>query len=229
MTDYFINHIEYFAANAKIWGFLIIFFLMAVESSFIPFPSEVIMIPAGFMAIRGELSFGNPVLDAALAIFAGLAGSVAGAWFNYYFALFLGRPFLYKYGKYFFIGEKHLKKAEELFIEYGDITTFICRLLPAIRQLISLPAGLAKMRFSRFTFFTALGAGIWTAILCFIGIYLGKLAGNMSYRELVFRGKQIIAEKYVFIFICLVIICVVYIYVHKKILSFSPSKKKPAL
>jgi membrane protein DedA with SNARE-associated domain len=220
MTDFFIEHIEFFASHAKLWGFFIIFFLMAVESSFIPFPSEVVMIPAGFMAARGELSFGDSIADSAFAIFAGLAGSLAGAWFNYYFALFLGRPFLYKYGKYFFIDEKILKKAEEVFNEYGDITTFICRLIPAIRQLISLPAGLAKMDPWRFTFFTALGAGIWTAILCAIGFSIGKLSGNISYRELIIKGKTMLSENYIFIFIALAAICAIYIYIHKKIVSF---------
>jgi membrane protein DedA with SNARE-associated domain len=124
--------------------------MMAVESSVIPFPSEVALVPAGFMAARGELTFGSPVPDIAAVIACGLAGSLVGAYFNYYLALWLGRPILHRFGKYFFLSEKHLDRAEQIFREYGDITTFVCRLLPAIRQLISIPAGLSKMNFARF-------------------------------------------------------------------------------
>ena len=92
---FLINHIEWAAANAHIWGFLIVFILMAIESSFIPFPSEVILIPAGFLAFRGALSFCNPALDLGIVILMGLFGSLAGAFLNYYLALLLGRPFLH--------------------------------------------------------------------------------------------------------------------------------------
>ena len=88
-TELLIKHIEWGAANAYVWGFVFVFVLMAIESSFIPFPSEVIMIPAGFLAYRGELSFGNPYIDLIAVVFCGLAGSMAGAMFNYHFALFL--------------------------------------------------------------------------------------------------------------------------------------------
>ena len=111
------------------------------------------MIPAGFLACRGELTFGIPYLDLGIVVFLGLCGSIAGAFFNYYFALLLGRPFLHKYGKYFFVKKEVLERAEELFRDYGEITTFVCRLIPAIRQLISLPAGISRMSVPRFAFF----------------------------------------------------------------------------
>lgn len=224
MTEILINHIQWGAEHAKIWGFLMIFIFMTIESSFIPFPSEVVMIPAGFLAFRGGLSFGNPWMDMTAAILSGLAGSMAGAYINYFLALLLGRPLLYRYGKYFFLSEHTLSRSEEIFREYGDITTFVCRLLPAIRQLISIPAGLARMKHSKFIFFTMLGAGIWTAILAFIGYYLSSLVKDMTYAELVHRGEKIIRENYIWIFLALVIIVVVYAFIHHKIMKSSSKR-----
>ncbi|MFA6567002.1 MAG: DedA family protein [Victivallales bacterium] len=221
MTDMLASYIEIAASHAHIWGFLIIFIFMAVESSFIPFPSEVVMIPAGFLAFRGELTFGSPLPDAVIAVFFGLAGSMAGAYFNYYFALWLGRPFLYKYGKYFFLSPDTLERAEQIFRKYGDITTFVCRLLPAIRQVISVPAGLAKMNLSRFSFFTALGAGIWVAILTAIGYYLGSLSKDMSYKDLVSKGKEILHHNYIWILIGLTVVIAVYAVIHSMIMKSS--------
>ncbi len=228
MTEFFINYIELAAAHAHVWGFVIIFVLMAVESSFIPFPSEVVMIPAGFLAVRGELTFGAPVPDISMAIFCGLAGSLAGAYFNYYFALILGRPFLYKFGKYFFLKPAMLERAEEIFREYGDITTFVCRLIPAIRQLISLPAGLARMSLLRFTIFTSLGAGIWTAILAFTGYYLGHLSKEMTYRDLVHKGIKMLHEYQLWIFLALAVIVVIYAAVHHYVMKSSKTPTAPA-
>lgn len=224
MTEIIAENIEAVAAFAPTWGFVIIFLLMAIESSFIPFPSEVVMIPAGFLAYRGELTTGNAILDMFLAFVSGTAGSILGAYVNYYLGLKLGRPFLHKYGKYFFLKEQALDRAEEVFREHGDITTFVCRLIPAIRQLISIPAGLAKMNFKRFTFFTALGAGIWGLILLFIGYGFGCATGDMSYPEMVEKGKSLIHDNYIWILLALVILVVGYIFVHKKIMG--EGKKK---
>ncbi len=221
MVEIFINYIQWGASHAAVWGFVLIFIFMAIESSFIPFPSEVVMIPAGFLAVRGELSTGNPLADLIIAVICGLAGSIAGAYVNYYLALLLGRPVLYKYGKYFFLPEKALKRAEEVFIEYGDITTFVCRLLPAIRQLISIPAGLSKMPHGRFLFYTALGAGIWTAILAGVGYYLGSLSKEMTYPDLVHKGIALINHNYPWIFGGLVIVIVVYAFIHHKVMQSS--------
>lgn len=219
MNDMIAGHIAAFAQYAHVWGVLLIFIFMTIESSFIPFPSEVVMIPAGFLAIRGELPLGNFWLDATLAVLAGVAGSMAGAYINYYLALYLGRGPLYKYGKYFFLDEKTLHRAEEVFLEYGSIATFVCRLLPAIRQLISLPAGLAKMNLAKFTIFTALGAGIWVIILTAIGAWMGKLTGNMSYVDLVHKGEALLKANYIWIFLGCAIAIAGYIVVHKKIMA----------
>lgn len=214
MTELIIAHIEWGVANAHVWGFFLIFLFMTIESSFIPFPSEVIIIPAGFLAYRGELTFGEPYIDLVVALLCGLAGSMAGAFINYYIGMSLGRPFIYRYGRWFFIKPQLFLRAEQIFLEYGEITTFVCRLLPAIRQLISLPAGLARMPIMKFSLFTALGAGIWSAILCGIGYYLGVLSAEMTYAQLVYKGKDILNENYIWIFLCLALIVAVYAIIH---------------
>ncbi|MBE6366997.1 MAG: DedA family protein [Lentisphaerae bacterium] len=225
MTEAIASCLDSLTASAPVWGFVLIFVFMAVESSFIPFPSEVVMIPAGFLAYRSGLTTGIPWLDLLLAIVCGLAGSMAGAYVNYYLAAWLGRPFLHKYGKYFFLKEPALDRAEEVFREYGELATFVCRLLPAIRQLISIPAGLSKMDFWRFSFFTALGAGIWTTVLAFIGWYFAHLAGDMSYLEMIERGKQLIHDNYIYVFIVLAILVAAYLFVHHKIMQRKESAR----
>ena len=192
MLDALAAHLDSIAALAPVWGYALIFAFMAIESSFIPFPSEIVMIPAGFLAARGELSLHAPVPDLVLATAVGLAGSLAGAYFNYFLSAKLGEPFLRKYGKWFFIKPEALDRACEVFNKYGGATTFVCRLVPVIRQLISIPAGLSKMPLGKFTFFTGLGAGIWTAILAGVGYALGRSAGDITYKELVHRGKEML-------------------------------------
>jgi membrane protein DedA with SNARE-associated domain len=143
--------------------------LMALESSFFPFPSEVVLPPAGYLAAQGRM-------NAWLALTAGIAGSLIGALFNYAVAVRLGRPLLHRYGKYLLIKEATLDRAEAYFRRHGEISTFVGRLIPVIRQYISLPAGLARMGLRRFTMYTALGAGIWCGILTWVGWYVGLRA-----------------------------------------------------
>jgi len=149
------------------WGYLGIFIMMAIESSFIPFPSEIVLIPAGYLASQGEMSI-------ALIMLSALAGSMVGAFINYYLALTLGRKFLLRYGKYFFIKEEALLKMENFFEKHGHISIFSGRLIPGIRQLISIPAGLARMNLAQFSLFTALGAGIWALVLTLLGYIIGE-------------------------------------------------------
>lgn len=148
-------------------GYLGIVALMFLESSFFPFPSEVVLPPAGFLVWKGDMSLG-------LVIASGILGSILGALFNYGFAIYLGRPFLVKYGKYFFVSAESLDKAEIFFQRHGHISTLVGRLLPVIRQYISLPAGVARMKLSTFTLFTTIGAGLWVVVLTLIGYLLGE-------------------------------------------------------
>jgi len=158
------NTIVGYIGDMGYWG---IFLLMFLESTFFPFPSEVIMIPAGYLAQKGEMNIYIIVL-------VGVFGSVAGALFNYYLAVHFGRRFILKYGKYFFIKEETLDKLEAFFKKHGELSTFNGRLIPGIRQLISLPAGLARMNIAKFSFYSALGAGIWVIVLVVIGYLLGS-------------------------------------------------------
>ncbi len=149
------------------WGYIGIFCLMAIESSFIPFPSEIILIPAGYLASKGDMSI-------AMIMSSALSGSLVGAFINYYLALSMGRKILKKYGKYFFIKESALEKMDNYFEKHGHISTFIGRLIPGIRQLISIPAGIARMNLAVFATYTALGAGIWALILVMLGYFIGE-------------------------------------------------------
>lgn len=149
------------------WGYLGIFLLMTIESSFVPFPSEIVLIPAGYLASKGDMSFGMIML-------AGLGGSMLGAFINYYLAFLLGRKILMRYGKYFFISQESMYKMDNYFVKHGAISTFIGRLIPGIRQLISIPAGLSHMNLVVFSTYTALGAGIWALILVSLGYFIGE-------------------------------------------------------
>jgi len=141
--------------------------LMAVESSIIPLPSELVMPPAGYLAAKGEMSL-------PLVIVCGVLGSVFGALANYGLAAWLGRAFVHRMGRYVLVSERSLERSERFFAAHGEISTFIARMLPVIRHLISLPAGLARMPIPRFVSFTALGSGIWCTVLTLIGWTIGR-------------------------------------------------------
>jgi len=181
-------------------GYFGIFIMMAIESSFIPFPSEIVMIPAGYLAYKGELNL-------VLVLLSGFGGSMIGAWINYFLAISLGRKFLYAYGRYFFMKAETLDKMETFFRRHGAVSTFTGRLIPGIRQLISIPAGLSKMSFSLFSLYTFLGAAIWTTILVFLGYFLGENESLISdYKHEL--GYAVLA--FVIIILC------VYTYVYKR-------------
>lgn len=218
MLETIASHLDSIAALAPTWGLLFIFVFMAIESSFIPFPSEVVMIPAGFLAARGELG-SAPALALSLAILVGLLGSLAGAYANYFLALWVGKPFLEKYGKYFFIKPEPLARACEVFNQYGAATTFVCRLVPVIRQLISIPAGISKTPLVSFTFFTGLGAGIWTAILVAVGYAIGKSTGDISYLELCIKGKAMAAAHLPYVIGGAILLVGVYVLASKLVMK----------
>ena len=159
---------QWFVENAN---YLFVFIFMTIESSFIPFPSEVVVPPAAYLACTGsDMNFGLVIVFATL-------GALTGAFINYYLALWIGRPIVYRFansrvGHACLIDQAKVEKAEAYFDKKGAISTFVGRLIPAVRQLISIPAGLARMNIGVFALFTALGAGIWNIILAGLGYWL---------------------------------------------------------
>ncbi len=188
--------VDFLVETTHSWGYLGIFSLMFLESSFFPFPSEVVMIPAGYLAYQGKMNL-------FLALFFGSAGSLAGALFNYYLSLYLGRSIILKYGKYVFISEESLEKLESFFNRHGEISTFTGRLIPGIRQYISLPAGLSKMNVLKFSLYTTLGASIWVSVLLALGYLLGD-------------NQKLIKEYLHYITAGVLIAVVIIIYIYKK-------------
>lgn len=148
-------------------GYPGIIVLMAIESSVLPLPSELVMPPAGYLAAKGQM-------NGVLAVGAGTLGSILGALVNYALALFVGEPLLRRYGKYVLVSNRSLDRTEAFFRRHGEISTLIGRLLPVVRHLISIPAGVSRMSLSRFIFFTALGAGVWCGILTYLGWIIGR-------------------------------------------------------
>jgi len=171
--------IDWYNANLNYWTIAL---LMAVESSFIPFPSELVIPPAAYQAMQPGSN-----LSIVLIVCAGSAGALIGAFINYYLARFLGRPIIYKFadsrlGHFLLLDVSKVQKAEDYFREHGAVSTFVGRLITVIRQLISIPAGLSKMKILPFTLYTFLGATIWNCVLAVLG-YLA-------------HGQKDLIEKY---------------------------------
>lgn len=170
-----IDHVEQWYASHM--NYATITALMAIESSFIPFPSEVVVPPAAYVAgIEGSSmhTTNSYPLNVLLVVLFGTLGAILGAIINYLLAMWLGRPIIYafadsKLGHLCLLSAEKVKKAEDYFNEHGKVSTFVGRLIPGIRQLISIPAGLCKMHFGWFLFYTFLGAGIWNAVLALLG------------------------------------------------------------
>ncbi|MBU4030811.1 DedA family protein [Patescibacteria group bacterium] len=181
-------------ASLGYWG---IAFFMAVESSFIPFPSEIIIPPAAYLAQQGEMNI-------FLVILAGTVGSLLGALINYFLALTLGRKVIYglarsRFAKFFLINEEKLEKAEKYFLKYGNSSTLICRFVPGVRQLVSIPAGFSKMNFKSFIFYTSLGSGIWVIILAALGWFFG------ANQELLARYYKEISLFFILVFFVFIV------------------------
>ena len=186
------------------WGYFGIFIMMMIESSFFPFPSEVAMIPAWFLSASGEMDF-------IIAFVVGTLWAMTGASMNYILWEHLWakviKKLIKKYGKYIFISKKHYSQAEKYFEKHWPVTTFIARFIPAIRQLISIPAGVFKMNFRKFLLYTWVGAGSWNLILMTIGYIAGEN------RELI---KQYSTTALVFAIFFVILVGIIYYFIDKK-------------
>lgn len=167
MSEIFHQLVDWLLLTVGQMGYTGIILLMALESSFFPFPSEVVITPAAYLAAQGDMNIW-------LVILCGTLGSLIGALFNYWLAMKVGRPFFERYGKYMLISQATLDKADRFFTRHGHISTFIGRLLPGIRQYISLPAGMARMNILVFSIATSLGASIWVSVLAVLGYVFGR-------------------------------------------------------
>lgn len=168
VVDWYNQHLNYVTVTM----------LMTIESSFIPFPSEVVVPPAAYQACNPDNATlyvtDSPLVNVILVVLIATLGALIGAYINYFLSRFLGRPIVYwfadsKLGHLLLLNSEKVKKAEDYFIEHGNSSTFIGRLVPGIRQLISIPAGLAKMNIGAFTLYTILGSGSWNIILAILG------------------------------------------------------------
>lgn len=195
---------EWFMENMN-YGYITL--LMAIESSFIPFPSEIVVPPAAFKAMQPDSG-----LNIYLVVVFATIGAMIGAIFNYYIAMWIGRPLVYKFadsrlGHICLLNGGKVQQAEAYFDKHGAISTFIGRLLPAIRQLISIPAGLARMHFGKFILYTTLGAGLWNVVLASLGYWLSTFVAEAKLRAeiehynqyLNYVGYAIIAVIVIFI------------------------------
>ena len=179
------NLIEFIISTISGSGYIGIFLLMIAESALIPIPSEVVMPFSGYLVSSGKF-------NAAYVIIAGSIGNLVGSLIAYYIGFRLGREFILKYGKYVLLRKSHLELTESYFKKYGDRSTFISRMLPAVRTYISLPAGVARMNLKRFIIYTLIGSIIWNSALTYIGIQLGQQWKNILHYSNYFDGIVVI-------------------------------------
>ncbi len=167
MIEYIHNILAWITNFVETFGYFGIFFMTFVESTFIPIPSEITLIPAGYLIAKKEMSL-FPVM------FVSLTGTLLGSLFNYGISYFFGRKLFINYGKYFFLKEGQLLSIELFFNKYGSISTFFGRMLPGIKHFISFPAGLAKMNIKLFLLYTLAGSSIWLSFLLYLGHVIGE-------------------------------------------------------
>ena len=166
--------IEWIVEFVHGFGYIGIFIMTFLESTFMPIPSEVTMIPAGYLVQQGKMDFW-------LVWIAATFGTLCGSLANYYLALYLGRPMLLRYGKYFFMNERKLAKVETFIANHGEIAMFTGRLVPGLRHFIAFPAGLVRMRLKPFCIYTTLGGAIWMAVLIGVGYVIGDNKEMVKY------------------------------------------------
>jgi membrane protein DedA with SNARE-associated domain len=158
---------QYITAFIDKTGYISVFVFMVMESTAFPVPSETILPFAGFLIAESKLTF-------TLVIAVSTLGSIVGSLLSYWIGLYGGQPFIERYGRFFLLDHDDLAATERFFKKYGDATIFICRFIPVVRHLISLPAGMGRMNLVRFSIYTIIGAGLWNAFLTVCGFYLRK-------------------------------------------------------
>ncbi|HEV8125091.1 MAG TPA: DedA family protein [Gemmatimonadales bacterium] len=200
------NLIHWLIETVSTLGYPGIVVLMAIESSLLPLPSELVMPPAGYLAAQGRM-------DPFLAVAAGTLGSVLGALVNYFLAIWIGEPVLRRFGKYVLISDRSLTRTQAYFARHGEISTFVGRLLPVIRHLISIPAGLARMNLGKFALFTAIGAGIWCSVLTYIGWFVGKHEAQLKEISYQAMANDVLLK---YILPALVVLIVGYVIWHRR-------------
>ena len=206
----------WFMDNASYW---FVFVFMAVESSFVPFPSEVVVPPAAYLAVHDDSS-----MNIYMVVVVATAGAIVGALVNYYLSMWLGRPIIYKFaesrvGRVFLLNKEKVEKAEDYFNRHGAVSTFVGRLIPAIRQLISIPAGLARMNIVKFVSFTGLGAGVWNVVLA----ALGFLLSTMVTKDELFGKVEEYNSYLTYAGLAILLVCVAFIAWN----FFKPKKSSP--
>ncbi len=202
-TEFF----NWFCENANYW---FVFIFMVIESSFIPFPSELVVPPAAYLALQA-----NTDMNISFVILVATAGALAGAFINYYLALWLGRPIIYRFvesrlGHILLLDKEKVEKAEQYFDKKGALSTFIGRLIPGIRQLISIPAGLARMNITKFAIFTTLGALIWNIALAAVGYLLTTIPGIETKEQLLTKIEEY-NHYLTYIGLAIGVICIIFI------------------
>lgn len=192
MEQYSILFLDFIAS----WGYLAVAILMAMENTCIPIPSELILGFAGYLVSIGQINFAKVIV-------AGMIGGMAGSIITYYIGYLGGRPFIYKYGKYFFIKKSHVDTAQRWFDKYGIKAVFFSRLLPVVRTFISLPAGFAGVNMKKFIIFTFAGSLPWTILI----VYIGKILGNNWQKMLT------IGHDFSLLIVAIIAIVILYLYV----------------
>jgi membrane protein DedA with SNARE-associated domain len=169
VTQFLAEHIIQFYETT---GYISVFILMTMESMIFPVPSEAVLPPAGLLIAQGKFTYAGVII-------ASTVGSIFGSLLSYWIGIYGGRPFIEKFGKYFLLDKKALNWSEKYFEKHGDLTILICRFIPVVRHIISIPAGFGRMNIWKFSLYTIIGAGLWNSFLTWAGVKWGQKGWNL--------------------------------------------------
>jgi membrane protein DedA with SNARE-associated domain len=193
ITQYLAEHIMQFYESTS---YISVFILMTMESMIFPVPSEAVLPPAGLLISQGHFTFAGVVIASTI-------GSIVGSLISYWIGIYGGRPFVDKFGKYFLLDRKALAFSEKYFSKHGDVTIFVCRFIPVVRHIISIPAGFGRMNLVKFSIYTIIGAGIWNTFLTWVGVRWGQQGWDLLMKyghviDIVIVGLLALAGAYFF-------------------------------